>query len=101
MSRRCGFCDGSALTSRQSPTSGATIGVAIIGACRAFVMLCRDAGLFTARLIALDGSKFRAVASGKKIMGRREIAEEAVRLDRKIAGYLAGLDEALIDAEPD
>lgn len=75
-------------------------GVAIIGACRAFVMLCRDAGLFTARLIALDGSKFRAVASGKKIMGRREIAEEAVRLDRKIAGYLAGLDEA-DDAEPD
>ena len=32
--------------------------------------------------------------------GRREIAEEAVRLDRKIAGYLAGLDEA-DDAEPD
>ena len=24
-------------------------GVAIVGACRAFVMLCRDAGLFTAR----------------------------------------------------
>src|SRR5277367_2129006 len=74
-------------------------GVAIIGACRAFVMLCRDAGLFTARLIALDGSKFRAVASGKRIMGRREIAEEAVRLDRRIAGYLAGLDKA-DDAEP-
>jgi transposase len=75
-------------------------GTAIIGACRAFVMVCRDAGLFTARLIALDGSKFRAVASGKKIMGRCEIAEEAVRLDRKIAGYLAGLDAA-DDAEPD
>ena len=75
-------------------------GVAIIGACRAFGMLCRDAGRSTARLIALDGSKFRAVASGKKIMGRREIAEEAVRLDRKIAGYLAGLDEA-DDAVPD
>jgi transposase len=52
-------------------------GAALVGACRAFVMLCRDAGLFTARLIALDGSKFCAVASGKKIMGRREIAEEA------------------------
>ena len=33
-------------------------------------------------------------------MGRREIAEEAVRLDRRIAEYLAGLDAS--DArEPD
>ena len=75
-------------------------GVAIVGACRAFVMLCRDAGLFTARLIALDGSKFRAVASGNKVVGHAKIAEEAARLDRKIADYLAGLDEADA-AEPD
>ncbi|MER9544285.1 IS1182 family transposase [Mesorhizobium sp. M0437] len=75
-------------------------GAAIVGACRAFVMLCRDAGLFQARLVALDGSKFRAVASSKKIIGRKEIADEVVRLDRRIADYLAGLDEA-DDAEPD
>lgn len=75
-------------------------GMAIVGACRAFVMLCRDAGLFTARLIALDGSKFRAVASGKKIVGHTKIAEEAAYLDRKIADYLNRLDQA--DAvEPD
>jgi len=75
-------------------------GVAIVGACRAFVMLCRDAGLFTARLIALDGSKFRAVASSKKIVGHARIAEEAARLDRKIADYLGGLDKTDA-AEPD
>jgi hypothetical protein len=64
------------------------------------VLFCRDQGLFTARLVALDGSKFRAAASAKRIMGRREIAEEAARLDRRIADYLAGLDES--DArEPD
>lgn len=75
-------------------------GTAIVGACRAFVLFCRDQGLFTARLVALDGSKFRAAASAKRIMGRREIAEEATRLDRRIAKYLAGLDES--DArEPD
>jgi transposase len=75
-------------------------GMAIVGACRAFVMLCRDAGLFTARLIALDGSKFRAVASGKKVVGHTKIAEEAAYLDRKIADYLNRLDQA--DAvEPD
>ncbi len=75
-------------------------GAAIVGACRAFVLFCRDQGLFRARLVALDGSKFRAAASAKRIMGRREIAEEAARLDRRIADYLAGLDES--DArEPD
>jgi transposase len=75
-------------------------GAAIVGACRAFVLFCRDQALFTARLVALDGSKFRAAASAKRIMGRREIAEEAARLDRRIADYLAGLDES--DAgEPD
>ena len=47
-------------------------GAAIVGACRAFVLFCRDQGLFTARLVALDGSKFRAAASAKRIMGRRE-----------------------------
>ena len=75
-------------------------GAAIVGACRAFVLFCRDQGLFAARLVALDGSKFRAVASAKRIIGRREIAEEAAGLDRRIAEYLAGLDAS--DAhEPD
>jgi transposase len=75
-------------------------GGAIVGACRAFVLFCRDQGLFAARLVALDGSKFRAVASAKRVMGRREIADEASRLDRRIAEYLADLDES--DAsEPD
>jgi transposase len=75
-------------------------GAAIVGTCRAFVLFCRDQGLFTARLVALDGSKFRAAASAKRVMGRREIAEETARLDRRIAEYLVGLDES--DAgEPD
>ena len=65
-------------------------GAAIVGACRAFVLFCRDQGLFTARLVALDGSKFRAAASAKRVMGRREIAEETARLDRRIAEYLVG-----------
>lgn len=69
-------------------------GPAIVGACRAFVLLCRDTGLFSARLVALDGSKFRAVVSPKKIIGRREVAAETARVDSKIAAYLAGLDEA-------
>lgn len=69
-------------------------GSAIVGACRAFVVVCREACLFQARLIALDGSKFRAAASRKKVMGRRDIAAEAAPLDRRISDYLAGLDTA-------
>lgn len=78
-------------------------GSAIVGACRAFVLFCREQGLFAARLVALDGSKFRAAASAKRVMGRREITQEAVRLDRRIAEYLAGLDDSDAregDAEP-
>jgi transposase len=75
-------------------------GAAIVGVCRAFVLFCRDQGLFSARLMALDGSKFRAAASAKRVMGRREIAEETAHLDRRIAEYLTGLDENDAD-EPD
>jgi transposase len=50
--------------------------------------------------MALDGSKFRAAASAKRVMGRREIAEETAHLDRRIAEYLTGLDENDAD-EPD
>jgi hypothetical protein len=59
--------------------------VAIVGTCRTFVLFCRAQGLFTARLVALDRSKLRAAPSAKRVIGRREIAEEAGRLDRRIA----------------
>ena len=75
-------------------------GPAVVGACRAFVLVCREAGLFAARLVALDGSKFRAAASAKKIVGRRDIEEQRARLDGRIAAWLAGLDETDA-AEPD
>lgn len=74
-------------------------GAAIIGTCRAFVLFCRDQGLFTARLIAIDGAKFRAAASGIRIMDRPQIDEEIKKLDARIASYLGELNEADI-AEP-
>jgi transposase len=49
-------------------------GAAIVGACRAFVLFCRDQGLFTARLVALEGSKFRAAASAKRYWPARDRA---------------------------
>ena len=43
-------------------------GDAIVGVCKAFVMLCRETGLFSARLVALDGSKFQSAASAWKVV---------------------------------
>jgi len=59
-------------------------GPGIVGTCRAFVLFCREQGLFATRLVALDGAK--------RIMGEQDIAEEAARIDQWIAGYLADLD---------
>jgi len=61
-------------------------GPGIVGTCRAFVLFCREQGLFATRLVALD--EFRAAASAKRIMGERDLAEEAARIDQRIAGYL-------------
>ena len=68
-------------------------GRAIVGTCRAFVLFCRDQGLFTARLVAIDGSKFRAAASTLRVMDQQRIAEEAEQLDARVAKYLGELDK--------
>ena len=41
--------------------------IAIVETCRAFVLFCRDQDLFTARLVALDGSKFRAATALQEV----------------------------------
>lgn len=79
-------------------------GTAIVGACRAFVQFCQETGLFRARLVALDGSKFLAASSRRRIMGQRQIAEETAQLERSIASYLTVLDQqdaAEADDAPD
>ncbi|WP_029006224.1 IS1182 family transposase [Azorhizobium doebereinerae] len=67
-------------------------GAGIVGACRAFVLFCRDQGLFTARLVAIDGAKFRAAASQNRVLDQRRIDEEAETVDARIGSYLAALD---------
>ncbi|VVQ15210.1 IS1182 family transposase ISPsy6 [Pseudomonas fluorescens] len=39
---------------------------AFIATCRAFVQFCRTAGLIAGELVAIDGSKFQAVASSRR-----------------------------------
>jgi transposase len=67
---------------------------AIVAACRAFTRFCRDQSLFGAALLAIDGTKIAAVASRKQVITPKRIAKMEAAIDRKIAEYLAAMDEA-------
>jgi transposase len=67
---------------------------AIVKVCRAFIGFCREQSLFGAELLAIDGTKIAAVASRKQVMTPKRIAKMNAAIDRKIADYLASMDEA-------
>ena len=67
--------------------------VAFSATCRAFVQFCRSAGLVKGDLVAIDGSKFRAVASNRRYMSTKHLKRDLEKLDQRIARYLATLDE--------
>jgi hypothetical protein len=61
--------------------------------CRAFIRFCREQSLFGAELLAIDGTKIAAVASRKQVMTPKRIEQMNAANDRKIADYLASMDE--------
>lgn len=67
---------------------------AIVGVCRAFIRFCREQSLFGAELLAIDGTKIAAVASRKRVITPKKIEQMNAAIDRKIADYLASMDEA-------
>ncbi|MHC8303686.1 IS1182 family transposase [Pseudomonas sp. PB3P13] len=67
---------------------------AFVATCRAFVRFCRGAGLIAGELVAIDGSKFQAVASNRKQITPKKLQQREAKLDKRIAHYLAQLDEA-------
>ena len=67
---------------------------AFVRVCRAFVAFCAEAKLLGGELVAIDGSKFKAVSSKKRVVTERALAEESRRLEGRIAQYLRSLDEA-------
>ncbi len=72
-------------------------GAAFQATCRAFVQFCRCAGLITGQLVAIDGSKFQAVASARKHLSLKQLKRQQDALEKHIAQYLAQLDAG--DAE--
>src|SRR4029453_18828670 len=69
-------------------------GAGIRAVCLQFVVLCRQLGLFARAVVAIDGSKFKAVNNRDKnytvakVMGRME------QVNASIARYLRALDQA-------
>jgi len=62
--------------------------------CRQFIMLCRQLGLFTRAVIAIDGSKFKAVNNRDKNYTVAKVGKRIEQVDASIARYLAALDRA-------
>ena len=58
-----------------------------------FVFLCRSLDLFGAELVAIDGSKFKAVNSTKRNLNEKTLAERLKRVEERIAKYLKELEE--------
>ena len=77
-------------------------GPAIRQACRTFIQFCRQAGLLSGRLVAIDGSKFKAAASKDQTLTRKQLNRDRAKIEQRVARYLARLDEAdQEDAEMD
>src|ERR1700739_1013938 len=69
-------------------------GSAIQAACAHFVVLCRNIGLFTQALAAVDGSKFKAVNTRDKNFTPTKLKKRIEQVAQHIAGYLQDLDTA-------
>src|SRR5206468_5221918 len=63
-------------------------GPAIRATCRQFVMLCRRLDLFSETVIAIDGSRFKAVNTRDKNYTHGAIARRMEQVEASIARYL-------------
>ncbi|MGH8282818.1 MAG: IS1182 family transposase [Gammaproteobacteria bacterium] len=69
-------------------------GEAIRSVCRQFVMLCQQLGLFTEALVAIDGSKFKAVNHRDRNFTRAKLQRRMEEIESSINRYLTDLDSA-------
>ncbi len=74
-------------------------GKAIRRVCRQFVVLCRQIGLFGDAVVAIDGSKFKAVNNRDKNFTPAKMQRRMAEINASIERYLAEMDAADL-AEP-
>ena len=67
---------------------------AIKATCRQFVLLCRKLDLFTDAVVAVDGSKFKAVNNRDKNFTPAKLQRRIEQVEDSIARYMAAMDTA-------
>jgi len=73
-------------------------GKAIRRVCSQFIVLCRRLNLFCEAIVAIDGSKFKAVNNRDKNFTDRKLQARMEQLEESIGRYLSELDRA--DRDP-
>jgi transposase len=69
-------------------------GKAIRNVCRQFVVLCQQLGLFSEALVAIDGSKFKAVNNRDRNFTSAKLQRRMQEIESSINRYLTELDTA-------
>ena len=69
-------------------------GAAIQAICRHFVLLCRKLDLFSDAVVAIDGSKFKAVNNRDKNYTPHKLQRRIEQVEASIARYLSAMDAA-------
>ena len=69
-------------------------GRAIRNVCRQFIVLCRQLNLFTEAIVAIDGSKFKAVNNRDKNFTPAKMQRRMAQIEESIARYLVDMDTA-------
>jgi len=69
-------------------------GPAIRGACRQFIVLCRQLNLFSEAVVAVDGSKFKAVNNRDRNFTSAKVQKRMEQIEASINRYLSALDTA-------
>jgi transposase len=69
-------------------------GPAIRAACRQFVVLCRRLNLFSEAVVAIDGSKFKAVNNRDKNFTPAKVQRRIEQIEASIDRYLSAMDAA-------
>jgi len=69
-------------------------GEAIRGVCREFISLCRQLDLFSQSIVAIDGSKFKAVNNRDRNFTVTKMKRRLEQIEESVARYLSQLDTA-------
>jgi transposase len=69
-------------------------GAAIQSVCRQFIILCRDLGLIAGGMVAIDGSRFKAVNTRDRNYTPRAVRRRIEQVEASIQRYLEMLDTA-------